>query len=1236
MSAALRLLRIRVQNVGILGERSIDLGPLSPGINVISGSNECGKSSIVRALRAALFQRHGSKHESIRTLRPNGSPKAAPSVEVEFELDGRAWLLEKRFLSGASSKLFAHDGTVSLDGDEADMHVLSLLGARGAGKGGPNPDDMGVWSLLWVNQDELATLAPTDERRMGDHVRASLSSAIGSIVGNVMGGEHGVPLRRAIDEAFERVWTPKQQDRATGALLAARTRVELLAGEVKDLERKVADTVGLGDELNACEHEHARLTEAAGALARAVEECEALVREADEVEKQRESADAGLREASEAQARAAGELGRRTARREEVAALDERVRVHLAVASELEADAARRDVDAKLARQTTESARRACEQLQHGVTEQSERLERMRARVELTRREAEFARARALEHALLEGERSLRALPDAQCLADVQRIDDARARHADHVSRHATRVTVERAGAEPAVHLVTHRSAVALGALGVLTLDPPREGFAKARDAWRATQQRLDAELRALRVESVGAARLVADQRRARDEHIVDLKAKLAAVAPRGLAELVADATRAEGARAELARAFDEASAHQAEATRFEQLAASVPVREGDVDALQKLAERVRTLEALEAASAVRVTLRPLSPVRVQLGARETPRLLTTGAEVKRSIASLTTLTIGEQLEVEIDPGRAHDESAGLAQASEALAAKLAALGVASVDEAVGHAKVRASYEASRAQHERALGERAPKGVGALGDRLRREAHGAEELKRKASDARVWAEQLATTEAEVALLAVTPARYAELDALDRRCLDEEQAMRRLVGRVVSAEGALAARWQGHEDLLDRVEASVEGARVVIAPGEVAHDFELPMVERELQTKLQSVGAATVAEVVQAYARRSALQATVDAQRVEMGRIAPRGLAVLDAELTPLRARAGDAEVSPEEVARGELMLQVERKGLSQAREALALAEGGVKAAEQGRDEAEAKHRRAANALVALQAEHRANASMLAAEEVVVGDAALREASERATAELARAKERHRDATAAWDAAMPDLRRIDLERAKKSVDDHGRRVQALKEEMLRKGAALDVMLPEGRYDKLAEKKVELDAAQTELARVEREARALKLLRDTAEAEYARAQQVLMKPVYDEAMPLLRMIRPGTTITMNNDTLHLDSVQREGVKEEFKDLSGGAREQLAVVVRVALARVFAKQQRAMPLVLDDVLGWTDDRRLRAMLHVLEHTARDMQVILLTCHPERFRPLLGASTFDLDAIKKAAATG
>ena len=125
---------------------------------------------------------------------------------------------------------------------------------------------------------------------------------------------------------------------------------------------------------------------------------------------------------------------------------------------------------------------------------------------------------------------------------------------------------------------------------------------------------------------------------------------------------------------------------------------------------------------------------------------------------------------------------------------------------------------------------------------------------------------------------------------------------------------------------------------------------------------------------------------------------------------------------------------------------------------------------------------------------------------------------------------------------------------------------------------------------------------------------------------MKPVYDEAMPLLRVIRPGTTFTMHNDTLHLASVNRNGIEEEFKDLSGGAREQLALVVRIALAKVFARQRLGLPLVLDDVLGWTDDRRLRGMLNVLEQTSRDMQVILLTCHPGRFRGIEGAANFEV----------
>ena len=62
--------------------------------------------------------------------------------------------------------------------------------------------------------------------------------------------------------------------------------------------------------------------------------------------------------------------------------------------------------------------------------------------------------------------------------------------------------------------------------------------------------------------------------------------------------------------------------------------------------------------------------------------------------------------------------------------------------------------------------------------------------------------------------------------------------------------------------------------------------------------------------------------------------------------------------------------------------------------------------------------------------------------------------------------------------------------------------------------------------------------------------------------------------------------------------------------------------------------MPLILDDVLGWTDDHRFRQMVQVLEFAARDMQVILLTCHPTRFARFAGAPRFDIEAMKVTGA--
>ena len=67
---------------------------------------------------------------------------------------------------------------------------------------------------------------------------------------------------------------------------------------------------------------------------------------------------------------------------------------------------------------------------------------------------------------------------------------------------------------------------------------------------------------------------------------------------------------------------------------------------------------------------------------------------------------------------------------------------------------------------------------------------------------------------------------------------------------------------------------------------------------------------------------------------------------------------------------------------------------------------------------------------------------------------------------------------------------------------------------------------------------------------------------------------------------------------------------------------------LREVLAKNERQL-VVLDDVLAATDAGRLARVMTVLEEVAQRLQILILTCHPERYRGLAGADFIDLEAI-------
>ncbi|GAC56784.1 hypothetical protein GOHSU_13_00060 [Gordonia hirsuta DSM 44140 = NBRC 16056] len=84
--------------------------------------------------------------------------------------------------------------------------------------------------------------------------------------------------------------------------------------------------------------------------------------------------------------------------------------------------------------------------------------------------------------------------------------------------------------------------------------------------------------------------------------------------------------------------------------------------------------------------------------------------------------------------------------------------------------------------------------------------------------------------------------------------------------------------------------------------------------------------------------------------------------------------------------------------------------------------------------------------------------------------------------------------------------------------------------------------------------------------------------------------------------------------------DGTTVDVAALSGGAREQLGLIVRLACAMI-VDEDDGVPVILDDALGYSDPERLDAMAQVLSGVSDDAQIIVLTCTPDRYSAVEGA---------------
>jgi DNA repair exonuclease SbcCD ATPase subunit len=165
-----RIRRLQVRDLRRFRELDIDL---APGVTVVRGPNEAGKSTVQRAIELALTRRVTSGAADLDGLRPwDATDETRPWVAIEFEQEEE----EGRLATGSLDKSFAgskglvrldYDGQAVTDPTLADQVLAELTGI---------PTEPFFRSTASVRHHELSDLA-RDETALRDRLQASISGA---------------------------------------------------------------------------------------------------------------------------------------------------------------------------------------------------------------------------------------------------------------------------------------------------------------------------------------------------------------------------------------------------------------------------------------------------------------------------------------------------------------------------------------------------------------------------------------------------------------------------------------------------------------------------------------------------------------------------------------------------------------------------------------------------------------------------------------------------------------------------------------------------------------------------------------------------------------------------------------------------------------------------------------------------------------------------------------------------
>ncbi|MFC5509146.1 MULTISPECIES: AAA family ATPase [Hyphomicrobiales] len=544
-------------------------------------------------------------------------------------------------------------------------------------------------------------------------------------------------------------------------------------------------------------------------------------------------------------------------------------------------------------------------------------------------------------------------------------------------------------------------------------------------------------------------------------------------------------------------------------------------------------------------------------------------------------------------------------------------------------DEAL--ARQRAANEAGLAtatEVERAeAGEREARELLARLDKAMRAREAGEKLARLRQEHERAAEgraEIETIEAELKALRLPAGALARLETLESELvgLRATAAARRPLLRVAYDPGVAAAIQLDGAALDDEEERTLSGAATLTIQGVGRLAITLPQggddeadlarAEAKRTALLAELAVADLAEARRRDSAASELNGRLDLARQRLRLLAPDGLPALQEQIARLEAQgagAEEAEGDPET-----------------ARASLVETEGRVVAARRAQREAQAARDAANAAVVETERALAGIASELAGLAATLGPERERDALEaQRSAALAQAQQGWSAAQAQRDALRAGAVDIagaeaKLRRMRSVLDGALAEIAALREEAAELNGRIRARADAAVEEAWQEASEKLGAAQRRVVALEREVALLTRLRAALEAARAEARDHYFAPVMTELRPLLGLLFEDATVTFDEETLLPRTVSRNGLEEPVGVLSGGMREQLAVLTRLAFARLLAKDGQPAPVILDDALVYSDDDRIERMFDALHRQASGQQIIVFSCRQRAFAQLGG----------------